>query len=153
MVTLGASVENEVGSIIIVYRAKVVDRPCTALNLTQHWGFNLCASEISKGNPCHADDIAIQDHILTVNSKEILDIDPKTSRPSGTTIDLSNIPVKDFRQGKTIGKVGEGYPVGGPGQGSLADGYCDYWIFDRAPKSCVASNKESLDVFAEIAKE
>ena len=159
LVVLDPSSADEVGQIVVVYRARVTDKPSTALNLTHHWGFNLGASAVSKGRPVPANDIAIQDHVLTVKSKEILNFDPETSRPSGTTLVLStpSAAVKDFRMGKTIGKEGAGYPVGTGelGQGSLADGYCDFWIFDREQKPCVVSETtwENMNVFKEIAEE
>jgi aldose 1-epimerase len=156
---LDSSAAGELGQIIVVYRARVTDRPCTALNLTHHWGFNLAASAIAKGQPVPGRDISIQDHILTVKSKEILNIDPNTSRPSGSVLPLStpSAASKDFREGKTIGKVGAGYPVGTGelGQGSLADGYCDFWVFDREPRRCTVSGseKEDMNVFTDIAGE
>lgn len=159
LAALGANAPSEVGQIVVVYRAKVTDRPSTALNLTHHWGFNLAASGIAKGRPTSADNIAIQDHVLTLKSKEILNIDPGATRPTGTTLSLStpSAAVKDFRNGKTIGKVGGGYPVGTGqlGQGSAADGYCDYWIFDRdqRPNVMKEEDKDGSNVFGEIEQE
>ena len=159
IVALGPTSPKELGQIIIIYRAKIMDKPSTALNLTHHWGFNLGASSIAKGHPTPANDIAIQNHILTLKSKEILNIDPATSRPTGTTLSLStpSAVLKDFRSGKTIGKVGHGYPkgTGQLGQGSPADGYCDYWIFDRQARSVVfeESRKDEYNVFDDIADE
>jgi aldose 1-epimerase len=157
IVVLGSTLPGKVGEVIIVYRAKVTDKPSTALNLTHHWGFNLGASAIAKGRPTPARDIGVQDHVLTLKADEILNIDPKTSRPTGTTLPLSRVAVKDFRNGKTIGKVGDGYPegTGELGQGSPADGYCDYWIFDRQAKSITMdkASKDSSNVFEDIARE
>jgi aldose 1-epimerase len=159
MVTLASTSPGELGQFIVIYRAKVMDKPSTALNLTHHWGFNLGASSIAKGEPTPANDIAIQNHVLTLRSSEILNIDPATSRPTGTTLSLStpSAELKDFRNGKTIGKVGDGYPTstGKLGQGSSADGYCDYWIFDRQARSVVfeESDIDQVNVFDDIAEE
>lgn len=157
-VTMDATVASEIGQIIVVYRAKVMDRSATALNLTHHWGFNLGASAVANGQHVPARAIGIQDHALKVMADEILNIDPLTSRPNGTALDLSSPTAiaKDFRNGKTIGKVGEGYPVGTGmlGQGALGDGYCDFWIFNRKqyPAVIEASEKNHSDVFSEIAQ-
>lgn len=159
MAVLPSSSPGEIGQVVIVYRAKVIDKPCTALNLTHHWGFNLGASGIARGEPTPAQAIGIQDHLLTLRAEEILNIDPKTSRPTGTTLSLSNPTAssKDFRSGKTIGSVGHGYPKGNGdlGQGSPADGYCDYWIFDREERPVVFKGdvQKSLNVFETIVKE
>lgn len=159
MVVLESTEAGEIGQVILVYRAQVTDKPSTALNLTHHWGFNLGASGIAQGKPTPAKAIGIQDHLLTINSKEILNIDPKTSLATGTTLSLSepSAAVKDFRSSRAIGKVGQGYPkgTGKLGQGWPDDDYCDYWIFDREerPVTVQADTKESLNVFEEIANE
>jgi hypothetical protein len=151
--------EGDLGQVVLVYRAKVLDRPSTALNLTHHWGFNLSASGIARGQPTPANDISIERHMLLIKASEILNFDPEHSMPSGTTLPLStpSAAKKDFRKGKTIGRVGEGYPTGTGdlGQGSLSDGYCDFWIFDRDGRQVVMKETGLVDsdVFHEINKE
>jgi aldose 1-epimerase len=159
LAVLDSTVSGELGQVILVYRAKLLDKESTALNLTHHWGFNLGASHVAKGQPTPARDLSIEDHVLTVNAKEILDIDPETGLVTGTLLSLSkpSAKAKDFRQGKTIGKVGEGYPVGTGelGQGYLGDGYDDFWVFEREPMTVAVKESElnQLDVFGQMKAE
>jgi aldose 1-epimerase len=156
---LDSTAQGEVGQIVVIYRASLLDKPSTALNLTHHWGFNLGASGISKGKPTEASKIDISDHILTINSKEILNLDPETSLPTGKPLSLStpSAQVKDFRKGRKIGSKGDGYPeaIGGLGQGYPGDGYDDFWVFDREAKPVVVqeAEKNELNVFEVIKKE
>ena len=97
-VLLPSSTPKEVGQIIVIYRAKLLDKSATALNLTHHWGFNLAASGISQGRPTPASEIGISDHNLQLKSKHILNLDPTTSLPTGTLLALStpSAAKKDF---------------------------------------------------------
>ena len=159
----GGSGQGDLGDIIAVYRAKVLDKPATALNLTQHWVFNVGASGVAKGKPTPAEDISIADHVLELKSKHILNLDPVTSLPTGTALPLSSVPQKDFHQkgGKTIGHAGKGYPTASTasdkmGQGYPGEGYDEFWVFDRAPKNDITvpeATKEDLNVFADIQRE
>jgi aldose 1-epimerase len=156
---------GEIGQVIAIYRAKLLDKSATALNLTQHWGFNLAASGVAKGKPTPASEIGINDHVLYLKTKNILNLDPVTSLPTGTLLPLSTSSAseKDFGQsgGKTIGHPGKGYPkalTSGDkmGQGFCGDGYDDFWVFDRPAKTDVAveeSKLKDLNVFQDIEKE
>lgn len=166
-VAVGSSSASEIGQIIIVYRAKLLDKPSTALNLTHHWGFNLSASAVAKGKPVAATAIGISDHILSLKSKHILDLEPATSLPAGSLIPLSapSAAKKNFGApgGKSIGHRGSGYPTalakGQPAnmsQGFTGEGYDDYWVFDReARKDLVVPDqqKETMNVFEDIERE
>ena len=159
LAVLDSTAPGELGQVIIVYRAKLLDKPSTALNLTHHWGLNLGASHVANGQSTPARDISIEEHVLTVNSKEILNHSPETGLVTGTTLSLSkdSAKAKDFRKGKTIGKVGEGYPVGTGelGQGYLGDGYDDFWVFDREalPVAIKESELSQLNVFGQMKAE
>jgi aldose 1-epimerase len=159
LAVLDSTASGELGQVVLVYRAKLLDKPSTALNLTHHWGFNLAASHIAKGQRTPARDISIENHVLTVNSKEILEHDPETGLVTGTTLSLSkpSAELKDFRGGKTIGKIGDGYPKATRelGQGFLGDGYDDFWVFEREPMASTIKESEldQRDVFGEINAE
>lgn len=156
---LDSTTPGELGQVVLVYRAKLLDKDSTALNLTHHWGFNLGASHVAKGKPTPAQKISIENHVLTVNSKEILEVSPETELVTGKTQSLSesSAKAKDFRGGKTIDKVGEGYPKAtkGLGQGFLGDGYDDFWVFEREPVSSAVkeSDLSQLNVFGEMKSE
>lgn len=146
LAVLDSTASGELGQVVLVYRAKLLDKESTALNLTHHWGFNLGASHIAKGQPTPAKDISIADHVLTVNSKEILEVNAETGLVTGNTVSLSkdSAKLKDFRGGKTIGKIGEGYPktTRELGQGFLGDGYDDFWVFERDPLPAAINDSE-----------
>jgi aldose 1-epimerase len=153
---------DEIGQVIAVYRAKLLDGEATALNLTQHWGFNLGASATSKGKPTPASKIGISDHHLKLKTKSILNLDAKDSLPTGTVLPLSSVDEKNFGgEGKTIGHAGKGYPSPSTtenkmGQGFPGEGYDDFWVFDRAGRTDIAVPEESLstlNVFKDIEKE
>jgi aldose 1-epimerase len=160
---LPSTSSEEIGQIIVVYRAKLLDKPATTINLTHHWGFNLDASAVAKGKPTPATEIGIEGHHVQFKSKNILNLDPVTSLPTGTLLPLSQESAKgkDFGgDGKLIGKTGEGYPQpleSGDklGQGFPGIGYDDFWVFDREKKEVAVpeAKKEELNVFAEIEKE
>ncbi|KIJ10763.1 aldose 1-epimerase, partial [Paxillus involutus ATCC 200175] len=72
-----ASSQHELGSIVIVYRARLVDVPqgqkqLTPVNLTQHWGFNLDASL----RDLKAEEtLKVLDHDLTIKASHIAELD------------------------------------------------------------------------------
>ncbi|CDZ97635.1 Predicted mutarotase [Phaffia rhodozyma] len=102
------------GGVVIVYRAALVgvDDLETPINLTQHWGFNLDISTEKSGSS------SIKSHQLTIQSSHTLDLDPKTSLPTGSLVPSDRGTSHDHREGKLIGKS---YPE---------KGYDDFYMFD-----------------------
>ncbi|KAK7021297.1 hypothetical protein VNI00_017472 [Paramarasmius palmivorus] len=125
--------EFELGSLVYVYRAKLVEGKVTPVNLTQHWGFNLTASLPSK-------ELSVKEHTLLLKADRLVDRDADSLR-----VGISKVPTEhDHSKGK---KIGDGYPDAG---------YDDYYVFaDRdikQPKTFAASSLSSADYLKEILK-
>ncbi|KAG8213487.1 galactose mutarotase-like domain-containing protein [Butyriboletus roseoflavus] len=80
--------QHDLGSIVIVYRAKLVDLPqgqkkVTPINLTQHWGFNLDAS-LQEGE----ETLNVLNHHLSINASHIAELQPNFL-PSGHYIPVA----------------------------------------------------------------
>ncbi|KAJ8516792.1 hypothetical protein ONZ45_g5931 [Pleurotus djamor] len=107
--------EFDLGSVVIVYRAKL-DSPSpvvTPINLTQHWGFNLDAS--LKEGP---ESLSIKNHKLTIKADKINELDDVCL---STGSFLTNAP-GHTHNGK---RIGDQFP---------AKGYDDFYLFTDAPK-------------------
>lgn len=80
--------ERQLGSFVIIYRAKVTspksgERALTPINLTQHWGFNLDASYATPGG----DTPDVKKHKLYINAEKILEGD-ELLLPTGELLDV-----------------------------------------------------------------
>lgn len=117
--------EWNLGSIILVYRAKLIDneKTVTPINLTQHWGFNLDASIDSSGS-------SIKDHKLTIKSSKTLERRPADGLPTGSLISHDQSSHLNFNSHTVIGSI---YPEGG---------YDDFYVFDRTEESIPKLFKE-----------
>ncbi|KAG9218721.1 hypothetical protein PLEOSDRAFT_1089196 [Pleurotus ostreatus PC15] len=106
--------EFDLGSIVIVYRAKLdSETPVVSpINLTQHWGFNLDAS--LKEGP---ESLSIKDHILTIKADKINGLD-ELSLSTGSFI--ANAPGHTHEKKR----VGDNMP---------SSGYDDYYLFTKSP--------------------
>ncbi|KAF8805389.1 galactose mutarotase-like protein [Phlegmacium glaucopus] len=107
------SAEDSVGSIVIVYRAKLDEGPTkvvTPINLTQHWGFNLDAS-LQDG----PDYLSIQNYMLTIKADRIAELGPH-ALATGRFVPISSLPSHDH----SPKRIGDRFPPGG---------YDDYYAF------------------------
>jgi len=108
----GGGEELALGSIVIVYRAKVDKKDgkpvVTPINLTQHWGFNLDAS-LKKKDP------SIMKHNLTMKSSHTLERNA-VNLPTGNLPSVAGAHVHDGK------KIGDGFPHGG---------YDDFYFFSK----------------------
>lgn len=97
--------ESDLGSILIVYRARVEGKDgakaVTPVNLTQHWGFNLDAS-LKEG-------LSVKGHNLSIKAASVLERDP-LNLPTGN---LPAVTGAHLHNGKTIG---ESFPDEGYGE-------------------------------------
>ncbi|KIJ51518.1 hypothetical protein M422DRAFT_26924 [Sphaerobolus stellatus SS14] len=100
--TTQAAVTDEVhvGSLYVIYRAKLLSegkREVTPINLTQHWGFNLDASLVKKGEPTPE----IKDHNLFIKASNTIGLDDvalstgKLIPVTGTPFDLRGVRLGD----------------------------------------------------------
>ncbi|KAF5347395.1 hypothetical protein D9758_011255 [Tetrapyrgos nigripes] len=123
--------ESALGSIVYVYRAKLLDGEVTAVNLTNHWGFNLDAS-LNKESTELAD---VKGHTLLMKADRIVARDAD-SLNTGNFISTSSA-AEHNHNGK---KIGEGYPEAG---------YDDYYVFQpqtvNIPKRVSISSLSSSD--------
>ncbi|KAG9314774.1 galactose mutarotase-like domain-containing protein [Chiua virens] len=121
--------QHELGSIAIVYRAKVVDLPegqktVTPINLTQHWGFNLDAS-LQEGE----ETLKVLNHNLNIKASHIAELQPN-SLPTGRYIPVSeadNSSGAHFHHNKRIGDFFPG------------SGYDDYYLLSQRSNLKLAS--------------
>jgi len=131
--------EWNLGSIILIYRAKLIDdkKTVTPINLTHHWGFNLDASMESNAS-------SIKDHKLTIKALKTLDRDPAGLATGKLTSHEASSPF-NFNSHPTIGSI---YPE---------SGYDDFYIFDRTEESIPKIFNEhdliSLDYVKDIVDE
>ncbi|KAI5449503.1 hypothetical protein NCC49_004647 [Naganishia albida] len=114
--------QDAVGEVVLVYRAKLLEGDETALNLTQHWAFNLEASENARNGPGPQTDI--KQHTYQLNSTQCLELASDTALPTGHLIDAAK-----WRDGacnfKSPKKIGEPYPK---------NGLDDFSVFERRLK-------------------
>ncbi|KAF9534010.1 galactose mutarotase-like domain-containing protein [Crepidotus variabilis] len=110
-------VDNRVGSLALVYRAKLREaNAVTPVNLTQHWGFNLEAS-LNKG----PETLSVKHHTLTIQADKIAELD-SDSLFTGRHVPLTPAHT---HQAKPIGKD---FPE---------KGYDDYYLFKDDLQSAV----------------
>jgi len=115
------SVEYDLGSVVLVYRAKVEDtNTVTPVNLTQHWGFNLDAS-LQDG----PDSLSIKNHRLSIKASGIAELDSH-ALGTGNYISVAQLPAHNHAD-KIIA---DHFPT---------KGYDDYYLF----KDDVLSNVPS----------
>ncbi|PPQ77622.1 hypothetical protein CVT25_011233 [Psilocybe cyanescens] len=130
--------ENNLGSIVIIYRAKLVGetKTVTPVNLTQHWGFNLEAS-LQDG----PESLLVKDHALTIRADHIAEL-ASNSLATGNFIPVSTIPAHDH----TAKLIGSDMPNSGYGavlppacNAVLSDGHYidDYYLFEDKAKSSI----------------
>ncbi|KAG2146108.1 galactose mutarotase-like domain-containing protein [Suillus bovinus] len=111
------SEKGKVGSIVILYRARLTNEGVTPINLTQHWGFNLDASlqEGENGN----DKLSVKNHKLNIKASHIAELLPN-GLPSG-----KYCPVGGTVHEHDDKLIKEGYPN---------YGYDHYYLL--APRPC-----------------
>ncbi|KIM80392.1 hypothetical protein PILCRDRAFT_822524 [Piloderma croceum F 1598] len=128
--------ELALGSIIIVYRARVQGKNCkpvvTPINLTQHWGFNLDAS-LEKKDP------SVLKHSLIVKASHTIERDAD-DLPTGNLLPVAGAHVHNGK------KIEEGFPSGG---------YDDFYMFSKPALSVKRINlsditKTSVDLLEPI---
>ncbi|KAG1870753.1 galactose mutarotase-like domain-containing protein [Suillus subalutaceus] len=72
--------KGKLGSIVILYRARLANEGVTPINLTQHWGFNLDAS-LQEGESGR-DKLSVKNHRLNIKASHTAELLPN-SLPSG----------------------------------------------------------------------
>ncbi|KAH7926069.1 galactose mutarotase-like protein [Leucogyrophana mollusca] len=100
-----ASAERDLGSIVIVYRAKLQDVPdgkkqVTPINLTQHWGFNLDAS-LQDGT----ETLSVLNHKVDMKASHVAELLPNFL-PSGkydSVVEADNASGAHLHLNKRIG--------------------------------------------------
>lgn len=109
--------KGQVGSIVILYRARLANEGVTPINLTQHWGFNLDASlqEDESGE----DKLSVKNHRLNIKASHTAELLPN-SLPSG-----KYCPVGGTVHEHDDKPIKEGYPN---------HGYDHYYLL--APRPC-----------------
>jgi len=141
-VKLGASTvpQHGLGSIVIVYRAKLVDLPegqkkVTPINLTQHWGFNLDAS-LQEGE----ETLKVLSHGLTIKASHIAELQPDFL-PSGRYIHVAeadNSSGAHIHDNKRIGDLLPGI------------GYDDYYLLSpRSDLKLASPHRISISEFSD----
>ncbi|CAK5273378.1 unnamed protein product [Mycena citricolor] len=129
--------EYDLGSVVLVYRAKLdVEggaKAVTPVNLTQHWGFNLEASQ--RGT----DSTTVKGHILDMKADNIVKRDPD-SLPIGL------IPTANTPHAHITKAIGDQYPD---------PGYDDYYFFspfERAPTRVPLSSFSEVDLIGDLLR-
>ncbi|PCH39334.1 galactose mutarotase-like protein [Wolfiporia cocos MD-104 SS10] len=109
--------EWHLGSVLLVYRAKLLDGAVTAVNMTQHWGFNLDAS-LQEG-------VSVRDHSLTIKADHTLAYLPDANSAGALA------PVAGTHHAhaeKTTRTIGERFPE---------NGYDEFYVFAPRPDAPV----------------
>lgn len=109
--------KGKVGSIVILYRARLANEGVTPINLTQHWGFNLDAS-LQEGES-GKDKLSVKNHRLNIKASHTAELLPN-SLPSG-----KYRPVGGSVHEHNDKLIKEGYPN---------HGYDHYYLL--APRPC-----------------
>ncbi|KAF7324530.1 hypothetical protein MKEN_00493700 [Mycena kentingensis (nom. inval.)] len=132
--------EHDLGSVVIVYRAKLEEEgKVTPINLTQHWGFNLDASQKESHTPAG---LSVKSHSLLIKSSHIANRD-------GDSLSRGFLP-SDGPHAHDGKPIGEGYPP---------MGYDDYYKFaepgfgvvpTRIPAAGVVSGQ--VDLLGDLIK-
>jgi len=133
--------ERELGSLIIVYRARLAEgqaKTLTPVNLTQHWGFNLDASlAASPGVPTPD----VMQHELTIKASKSIAL-KENGLATGELIAVAGTPYE--HNGKPIA---QDFPV---------KGYDEYYLFDSpsdaTPSHVPLSSLATLDVLSPLTK-
>jgi len=116
-----AQEEYNLGSVVIVYRAKLLDEgKVTPINLTQHWGFNLEASPEDSHET-----LTVKEHKLSIKADNTIAL-----HANGLSTG-SLAPVKGTHHAhaeKETKKIGENWPT---------PGYDEFYLF--APRSTPTS--------------
>ncbi|KAH7881741.1 galactose mutarotase-like domain-containing protein [Phlebopus sp. FC_14] len=133
-----ATSQHEVGSVVIVYRAKLVDVPeggkqVTPVNLTQHWGFNLDAS-LDEGK----DTLSVLNHDLTIKASHIAELLPN-SPPSGKYIPVAEADNSSGAHIHDNKRIGDNFP---------GIGYDNYYLLSARPHlKLVSPHRMSISEF------
>ncbi|KAG1821595.1 galactose mutarotase-like domain-containing protein [Suillus subaureus] len=109
--------KGKLGSIVILYRARLANEGITPINLTQHWGFNLDAS-LQEGES-GKDKLSVKNHRLNIKASHMAELLPN-SLPSG-----KYCPVGGTVHEHNDKLIKEGYPN---------HGYDHYYLL--APRPC-----------------
>ncbi|KAH9481106.1 Galactose mutarotase [Psilocybe cubensis] len=119
--------ENALGSIVIIYRAKLngETKTVTPVNLTQHWGFNLEAS-LQDG----PESLLVKNHALTIKADHVAELG-SNALATGNFIPVSTVPAHDH-SGKLIGSE------------MPNSGYDDYYLFEDKAKSSIPTRIPSV---------
>ncbi|KAG8948006.1 hypothetical protein FRC00_008825 [Tulasnella sp. 408] len=127
--------EYQLGSVIIVYRAKVEgeggQKTVTPVNLTQHWGFNLDAS-LASGAAGATPGVLSQN--LTIKASDTIQL--KTNGLATGNYD----PTEGTHHEHKEKAIGDKFPDAG---------YDSFYIFERQP-SKVPSSRVALDSLASL---
>jgi aldose 1-epimerase len=114
---------HELGSVVIVYRAKLINLPdgqkkVTPINMTQLWGFNLDAS-LQDGE----ETLKVLNHDLTIKASHIAELQAN-SLPTGRYIPMAEADNSSGAHIHDNKRIGDIFP---------ANGYDDYYLL--SPRS------------------
>ncbi|EIW57180.1 galactose mutarotase-like protein [Trametes versicolor FP-101664 SS1] len=105
--------EWNLGSVLIVYRAKLLDeKKVTPINLTQHWGFNLDASLQDGPDP-----LTIKDHTISLKADHTVELNSE-ALSTGTLLPVAG--THHAHAEKSSGRIGEQFPE---------QGYDEFYLF------------------------
>ncbi|KAI0351752.1 galactose mutarotase-like protein [Trametes cingulata] len=114
-VTADGKKEWNLGSVLIVYRAKLLDeKKVTPINLTQHWGFNLDAS-LQEGE----DTLTIKDHTISIKADHTIELNSE-GLSTGSLLPVAG--THHAHAEKATGKIGERFPE---------RGYDEFYVFSE----------------------
>ncbi|KAH9921180.1 galactose mutarotase-like protein [Epithele typhae] len=112
--TADGTKEWNLGSVIVVYRAKLLDDgKVTPVNLTQHWGFNLDAS-LQEG----PETMSVKDHTISIKADHTVEIDKHSLLSTGNL--LAATGTHHAHAEKSTGRIGEAFPE---------NGYDEFYVF------------------------
>ncbi|PIL35328.1 hypothetical protein GSI_02053 [Ganoderma sinense ZZ0214-1] len=105
--------EWNLGSVIITYRAKLLDEnKVTPINLTQHWGFNLDAS-LQGG----AETLSVKGHKISIKADHTIELNAE-ALSTGSLLPVAG--THHAHAEKTTGRIGEAFPE---------HGYDEFYLF------------------------
>ncbi|KAJ7253421.1 galactose mutarotase-like domain-containing protein [Mycena rebaudengoi] len=131
------SEEYDLGSVVFVYRAKLDEgdrKIVTPVNLTQHWGFNLEASQRDS-----SDTVSVKNHTLTIKSDRIVNRD-------ADSLPIGFLPSSGTPHDHASKTIGDQFPESG------YDDFYSFKTFKKVPTRIPVSSFAEVDLLKDVLR-